>query len=153
MFNFPLVLNVIQLLWEGESRERYLIREHAIPKIKTRQLPSKTVGPNSSPSCHLVPWLRRHPKLANHQLTLESSLLKAGQFRARRVSDYNRSYWLFISNIPGNGAEKETPEETNSSDQMPKEIVPQTRGSASWAPLQGVGRGWVLPNAAGKWPS
>lgn len=27
VFNFLSVLNAIQLLWEGESRERYLIRE------------------------------------------------------------------------------------------------------------------------------
>lgn len=44
-------------------------------------MPFNTVGPNSS--CNLVRWLHRHPKLANEELTLESSIFKVGQFHAR----------------------------------------------------------------------
>lgn len=115
VFNFPLVQNAIQLLREGESRERDTLHENcSIPKIKNSQLPFNTVGPNSSSSCNLVRWLHRHPKLTNEELTLESSLFKGGQFHATRVSDYNWIYRLFIVNVLGNGAEKEAPGETNS---------------------------------------
>ncbi|XP_078306680.1 uncharacterized protein LOC132671013 [Panthera onca] len=73
--------------------------------------------------------------------------------RKRRVSDYTRSYWLFISNIPGNGAEKEAPRETRkASDKTLQEkvLVSQTVGLTSWVPLQSVGRARVLSAATGK---